>query len=108
MFLLSCGGKIALCKRDAAGLLANLWQLPNVDGSLSPKAAFAAAEKLGAHPVFPRRELHREHIFTHIRWEMTCYELECRDLSGDFVWADRGEIAAHCALPTAFRKFLEA
>lgn len=107
VFLLTCGEKIALCRRKASGLLANLWQLPNVDGALDAKAAFAAAEALGAHPSLPRRELHREHIFTHIRWDMVCYELECRDLSGDFVWADRAEIDARYALPTAFRKFLE-
>ena len=38
------------------------------------------------------RELHRTHIFTHIRWDMVCYRIRCRFAPPRFVWATPGEL----------------
>ena len=106
VFLLDCDGEIALRKRKSTGLLAGLWELPNVDGQLSPTEALAAVEAMGVRPRTILRELHREHIFTHIRWEMVCYRIECAR-GGDFVFASPDALSDTYALPTAFRQFLE-
>lgn len=107
VFLLECDGAYAIEKRSQKGVLHGLWQLPNVQGTLTPAEGLQAAEAMGVGVVTPVRELHREHIFTHIRWEMTCYHLRCLSPCGSFVWATEQELANTYALPTAFRKFLD-
>jgi len=107
VLILSCDGCYALRKRPDGGLLAGLWEFPNVEGKLDIPAAMAAAEKLGVRPRDIRRQLHRKHIFTHIRWEMTGYYLETVETSGDFVWMSADRIEQEAALPTAFRQFWE-
>jgi len=107
LFLLECDGSIAIERRCAKGVLNGLWQLPNVGGTLTPAEALAAAETLGVQPITLVRELHREHIFTHIRWEMTCYHVRCLSQSGPFTWATERELDEKYALPTAFRKLLD-
>ena len=107
VFLLECDGAVAIETRTEKGVLHGLWQLPNCKGALAPAEALAKAEAIGATPITILRELHREHIFTHIRWEMTCYHLRCLSQSDAFTWATEDDVAKTYALPTAFRKFLE-
>lgn len=107
LFLLECDGAFAICRRTEKGVLSGLWQLPCIDGMLGAGDALAAAADFGVRPTAILRELHREHIFTHIRWDMVCYHLQCAVQSDCFVWALPEELEARYALPTAFRKFLE-
>ena len=107
VFLLTCGEKIALEKRPDTGLLAGLWQLPNVSGELDEAGALDAARAFGLEPVRLLYRLSRSHIFTHIRWNMTAYRIECAAPGGGFVWAGRDRVAGEYSLPTAFRQFLE-
>ena len=107
VFLLSCDGKLAIEKRGSTGLLADLWQFPNVPGKLEPEQAL---EVMAAFELQPRellRQTERKHIFTHIRWEMRGYWIEVAEQGGSFRWLSRDELAAEAALPTAFRQFLE-
>ena len=106
VFLFSLDGKLALERRPNTGLLSGLWQLPNVEGTLLPQAALEAAETLGLQPQALVQELHRAHIFTHIRWDMTAYVIRCAGPAG-YTWASRRELGTKYALPTAFRQFLE-
>ena len=106
VFLFSFEKKLALNRRKEPGLLSGLWQLPNVPGTLDAQAALETAVSFGLHPRELVRKLHRKHIFTHIRWEMTCYEILCDAAPADFTWATVPEIVARYALPTAFRQFL--
>ena len=107
VFLLTCGEEIALEKRPDTGLLAGLWQLPNVTGELDEAEALEAAEGFGLEPARLLYRLSRSHVFTHIRWEMTAYRIECAAPGGGFVWAERDRVAGEYSLPTAFRQFLE-
>ncbi|MBQ7661145.1 MAG: A/G-specific adenine glycosylase [Clostridia bacterium] len=102
-----CDGDLALCRRENKGLLAGLWQLPNELCTPSPAAALAFCEAHGMKPKTIRRELHRTHVFTHIEWKMTCYEIEVEARGGDFVFASAEELDKVYALPTAFRIFCE-
>jgi len=107
VFLLSCDGRYALEKRPAKGLLAGLWQFPNVPGKLDTHAALAEAEKLGLAPRDIYREAEKTHIFTHIQWNMKGIWLEVSEPAGNFHWFTPDEINTHAALPTAFRQFWE-
>ena len=106
VFVLKCAGKIAIQKRADRGLLAGLWQLPNTENTLSAAEAMQAAAAWGAAPVNPEKRVCKQHIFTHVQWNMTCYYIQCRNCCDGFVWADPAELRGKYSLPTAFRMFL--
>ena len=107
VFVLSCDGKIALEKRPESGLLAGLWQFPNVSGKLESAEAIGQAEAWGLKGRNIRKMIERKHIFTHIRWEMRGVYLEVAEPVGDFAWLTAEQIRTEAALPTAFRQFWE-
>ena len=107
VFIFSCDGRYALRKRPEEGLLAGLWEFPNVPSKLDTEAALAQAEAFGLRPREIRRQAERKHIFTHIRWEMRGIYLEVAEPAGDFAWLTAQEIEEQAALPTAFRQFWE-
>lgn len=107
VFLFSCDGKIAIQKRPEEGLLAELWQFPNLPGTLELEDALHATSGWGLKPKEIYRQTEKSHIFTHIRWEMRGYYLEVCRQAGDFTWLTPEEIHRNAALPTAFRQFFE-
>ena len=106
VFILSCEGKYAIEKRDDKGLLANLWQLPNVPGKLDTQAVLEYVERFGLKPKEIYMHVERKHIFTHIEWHMRGVYVEVADCAGDFLWTSEGDTRQAFALPTAFRLFL--
>ena len=105
VFLLVRDGKIALRKRPGTGLLAGLWEFPNVEGALDEAAAGAAVSVWGLEPRRWESRLTAKHIFTHVEWHMTGYTLEVAgDGPADFVWADAGALSDR-AVPSAFGRY---
>ena len=107
VFILSCNGSYALEKRPGTGLLAGLWQFPNISGHLDTAGALSWLETVGLTPRELLREVHRKHIFTHIQWNMKGIYLEVSEPGGNFQWFTGDEINTQTALPTAFRLFWE-
>lgn len=107
LFLLSCDGRFALEKRPNGGLLAGLWQFPNVPGNLSPEKALLQTQVFDLNPKELLLQLHRSHIFTHVQWNMTAYLIRVQTPGSDFLWLTPDEIENTTALPTAFRQFWE-
>lgn len=108
VFLLSSDGRLALRRRDGAGLLGGLWELPNVPGMLTEAEAVAQAESWGVVPEALKKAVRKSHAFTHIRWDMVCYELECRKTVPTFFWVARHGLQKSYPLPTAFKKFIDS
>ncbi len=107
VFVLRCGDRYAIERRPNRGLLAGLWQFPNMSGALSEEEALRWAEEQNLVPRELERQLNRHHIFTHIRWEMRGYYLSVDHRGEQFVWKTLTEIDEQAALPTAFRQFRE-
>ena len=107
VFILSCDGEYALEKRPNKGLLAGLWQFPNTEGQLEIEDAIAWLENMGLAPREVLLKTQRQHIFTHILWDMRGFYIEVAEAKGDFVWLTGEEIRSNAALPTAFRQFWE-
>ena len=105
VFILFCDGKVALQKRPEKGLLAGLWQFPNVTGKLDMETALSKVEEMGLKPKNIHLQVERKHIFTHVEWDMRGVYLESHECGGDFSWMDVDAIDDSIALPTAFRLF---
>ena len=107
VFILNCDGRYALEKRPNKGLLAGLWQFPNITGTLNVEQSLAEVEKMGIKPKEILRQVEREHIFTHIEWCMRGVYVEVSNVNDSYTWLDAQQIRAHAALPTVFRQFFE-
>lgn len=107
VFILSCDGAYALQKRPDSGLLAGLWEFPNITGDLSMEQGMAFIQNWALKPRQPLREVTRQHIFTHIKWHMQGLYIEVSGKNDAFTWFTAQEIRNHTPLPTAFRQFWE-
>lgn len=108
VFILRCQDLYALRKRPKTGLLAGLWEFPNVPGRLDTDQALQQLSFWGLHPSELFQTLNRSHIFTHIQWNMDAFVLEVREPGGELEWFTAAQIDENAALPTAFRQFWEA
>jgi len=107
VFIFFCDGKYALQKRPDKGLLAGLWQFPNVAGHYDTQGILSQAEALGLQVRNIHKVIERKHIFTHIVWNMKGIYLDVAEPAGNFRWMTEEEINTQAALPTAFRLFWE-
>ena len=107
VFILNCGDRYALEKRPNKGLLAGLWQFPNIAGKLDTTQALEKLEQMGLRPAQLYRQVERKHIFTHITWQMRGYYLSVKEQSSSFVWLSADQIRNQAALPTAFKQFFD-
>ncbi len=108
VFILECDDRFALEKRPDSGLLASLWQFPNVAGTLDTAQAVAWAQSHGMAVRDVCRQSEKKHIFTHIIWNMRGFYLRVAQENDDFSWFTAAQINENAALPTAFRQFWEA
>ena len=105
VFLLLGTEGVALRKRPKTGLLAGLWEFPNVPGTLDESAAAAAVADMGLTPVDWKSRLTAKHIFTHVEWHMTGYILTVRGSgAAELVWADGPGLLAR-SVPSAFARY---
>ena len=105
VFLLLQEDRVALCRRPDTGLLAGLWEFPNVEGALDEEAAPGLVSAWGLEPKQWKNKLTAKHIFTHVEWHMTGYTLSVSgDGPADWVWVDADGLEAH-AVPSAFARY---
>lgn len=79
VFVLECEGEIVLHKRSDQGLLAGLWELPNIEGRYSIDKVQDMLKQL-----FVQEESDIEltslgegkHIFSHVEWHMTGFHIK--------------------------------
>ena len=82
-------------------------ELPNVDGFLEPQPALELLETWGLRPTELKKQLEKQHIFTHITWQLRCYYVEVSTPDGNLTWVDAARFDRDISLPTAFRQFWE-
>jgi len=105
VLLLYCDGKIALRQRPKQGLLASLWEFPNLAGHLSAEQAWDAAYQMGFSPMTIEPCPPASHLFTHIHWDMVGYFLRCESAPEDAILYTQTQIEEEIAIPTAFGAF---
>lgn len=72
--------RAAIRKRPSKGLLAGLYELPNVKGHLGMEEAVAYVKELGFSPIRIRELAGSKHIFSHVEWHMTGYAVWVEEL----------------------------
>ena len=116
VFLIHAGNLVAIHRRPDDGLLAGLWEFPNVPGHLREEEAkmSLAGMKLCREPEFIRKLPAAKHIFSHIEWHMTGYEIRLPELSGEeleelreeeIYLVSHKELTEHYSIPSAFEKY---
>ena len=108
VLLLHFEGMTALHKRPEKGMLAGMWELPNLDGHLDPEEALAAFDIPSGHLEKAVSLGNAKHIFTHIEWEMTGWELTLSDISDcpkDWLWKSPQEIHSEYPIPSALKAY---
>ncbi|MFR3786449.1 A/G-specific adenine glycosylase [Agathobaculum desmolans] len=106
VLLLRYQGMVGLTRRPDTGLLAGLWELPSVEGTLSPaqirrvftERGWQCAELLSLRPA--------KHIFTHVEWHMTGYYVTLSAPPNELTFVTPDALRTAYALPSAFRPFL--
>jgi len=102
VFVLQHDDSFVVQKRPSRGLLASLYQLPNTPGHLDQEAITAWLTAFGARPVSDLAIYAREHVFTHIEWQLQVICCEVAPFSpAPGLWYDGCQ-----SLPTAFAKCL--
>ena len=107
VFILEYRDRIALAKRPDRGLLAGLWELPNVEGELDEAAALCQADVWGCAPEALIPCGRAEHIFTHLEWHMAGWRVRCGAAPERFVWTTAAERATGYPVPSAFRAYMK-
>ena len=105
VLLLHCGEKYALRRRPNRGLLAGLWEFPNVEGWLTEEEVTAWVADQGSVVLSCAPCGEAKHIFTHLEWHMRGYDVSCeREIPG-YEWMTSAQIRESCSIPTALRAF---
>ena len=107
VFILLTEDTVALHKRSASGLLAGMWEFPNVDAKLDKQAAVTQVTGWQADPVDLLMQTSYTHIFSHVEWHMTAYYIRCRKTNKKWKWVTKESLDETYALPSAFRPFRE-
>ena len=67
------GSCTAIRKRPPKGLLAGLYELPNLLGHLTREEVLDKVKNMQLEPLYIERLPDAKHIFSHIEWRMTGY-----------------------------------
>lgn len=106
VLILQCDGYYALTKRPDTGLLAGLWQFPDIAGLMSVDQYVAEMERIGLKPKEILMQVEEKHVFTHVEWKMNGVYAVVSERISDYVWLPLHRIRTEIALPTAYRQFL--
>lgn len=106
VLLIQYQGRIGLSRRPDRGLLAGLWELPALEGHLTPDETRRILTEKGWQirrllSLRPAR-----HIFTHVEWHMNGYFIELETRPQDLTFVTPAELHTSYTLPSAFRPFL--
>lgn len=105
ILVLEYKGKIALHKRENSGLLAGLWEFPNITGKVAKESLMEIVEE----EHFMVKELgESKHIFSHIEWHMIGYCIYLnKKPNKDYIWVTVDELVKQYAIPSAFSAYLQ-
>ncbi len=105
------GDRTALRKRPPKGLLAGLFELPNIKGHLTEAELPALIRSMGFDPLRIEPLEDAKHIFTHVEWHMKAYSVritpEFDGLHGasGLLLVQNDDLHENYAIPSAFSAY---
>lgn len=108
--------KTAIRKRPAKGLLAGMYEFPNREGRMTYDEVVGYGKSLGLTPVRIRKLGNAKHIFSHVEWHMTGYEILVDELEksmadenkekGNIIFAEIRQLQEEYPIPSAFEAYM--
>lgn len=103
--------KAALQKRPSKGLLAGLYEFPNIEGHLSEKEVLVWLKEIGLSVIRIEPLTESRHIFTHKEWHMIGYsvrvdELDRGDTNTGLIFVEQNEAKDKYPIPSAYSAYL--
>ncbi len=105
------GEKIAIKKRGKKGLLAGLYELPNIEGHLTVEEVIRYSKEIGLMPIKVDERGEAKHIFSHIEWQMIGYEIRVDELemacTEPMIFITPEEVEKSYPIPAAFSSYTQ-
>ena len=113
VLILRDGDKVAIRKRSNKGLLAGLYELPNVEGDLAPEDVLEVVKQMDLAPIRIQKLAPAKHIFSHIEWHMNGYAIllegvdmqEEKESQEELIFVDAQDARERYAIPAAFSAY---
>lgn len=121
ILLIQDGARVAIRKREKRGLLAGLYEFPNINRKMTDQEALDYVKELELVPLQIRRLEDAKHIFSHIEWHMTGYSIKVASLDSvqsknssdrnhvlekeNFIFVDQRETENIYTIPAAFSAY---
>lgn len=109
VIILRDGERVAIRKRPKKGLLAGLYELPNLQGHLSQKEVLTWTKEYQLIPLYIERIIDSKHIFSHVEWRMTAYVVRVAELDiskqKDLLFIETMDIEKNYPVPAAFHAY---
>ena len=109
VLLVQDGERIALRKRPERGLLAGMYEFPNLPGGLSREEILGWVRERGMTPLHIQKLERAKHIFSHVEWHMTGYAVRVASFegaqAGELILADVARAEKEYPVPSAYRAY---
>lgn len=111
VFIFKDGENVVLRKRPKKGLLAGLYELPNIEGELSQEEALAYSRSIGLAPLRIKALGEAKHIFSHVEWQMVGYSIRVDELehscTENMIFIHPEEVEKAYPIPAAFEYYVK-
>ena len=105
---------VAIHKRPDKGLLAGLYELPNLEGHLDEEEVISRLRDKGVSPIRIERLPDAVHVFSHKEWHMVAYAVRIDELlekgidtKEEYLFIHPKETEAKYPIPSAFLAYAE-
>lgn len=102
------GDKVVLRKRPAKGLLAGLYEFPNMQGHLSEDETLQYVKDMKLSPIRIQKLEEAKHIFSHVEWHMIGYVIKVEELDEkdeNLLFVEPKDTEENYPIPAAFSKY---
>ncbi len=109
VLLVQDGDFLAIRKRPKKGLLAGLYEFPNLEGHLTETEVVAYCKEIGLAPLRIQKLEDGKHIFSHVEWHMIGYRVRVDELekscTENMLFIHPEEIQEEYPIPAAFETY---
>lgn len=103
------GDRVAIRRRPPRGLLAGLYELPNLEGHLQEEQILEWTRDYSFTPLRIQRLADSRHIFSHVEWDMVGYVVRVAALDEgcekDLLFAETAKVEEQYPVPAAFHAY---